>query len=239
MVLSSRRFLLRAPGAVLALFLSAGVGHTRCDPTTEPDRSDVANARAAVGANCPCAEAATHGAYVRCAADQANSALGNPSCAGFVKRCAARSTCGKPGFVTCCRTNATGVTKCTIKRDATACSAPPAGEACVGQVASCCDACTASGCATSTTTTSSTTMSTPICPTTTTLGIPNCSPGGGCGLPCLSGQACVDPGDGQCACAGPVFCGGIYYVCGGECPSGTCAERSVPPGCPSIGCECQ
>ena len=42
---------------VLASFLLlAGVqpGLAKCDPTTEPDRSDVANGRAAVAAACDC-----------------------------------------------------------------------------------------------------------------------------------------------------------------------------------------
>jgi hypothetical protein len=63
------------------------------------------------------------------------------------KRCAARSTCGKPGFVTCCRTSAGGVTRCSTKRDAERCVAPAGGSACVGSVSSCCDACTDGGCA--------------------------------------------------------------------------------------------
>jgi hypothetical protein len=32
-----------------------------------------------------------------------------------VKRCAAKSTCGKPGFVTCCITSPRGTTKCKLK----------------------------------------------------------------------------------------------------------------------------
>jgi hypothetical protein len=78
-----------------------------------------------------------------------------------MKRCAARSTCGKPGFVTCCRTrpgvcddgscaktdpavacatdaDCPPISQCSIKRDAAACTAV-AGTA--GESASCCDAC--------------------------------------------------------------------------------------------------
>lgn len=85
-----------------------------------------------------------------------------------------------------------------------------------------------------------TTTTTSTCPTTTTLGIPDCGAGSFCGFPCRSGQACVDPGNGQCACAGPVLCGGTYATCGGTCPAGTsCTPRPVPPGCRSIGCDCQ
>src|SRR5262249_14789167 len=71
----------------------------------------------------------------------------NPHCKGLVQRCAARSICGKPGAVSCCLTTAAGVTHCRIKRDASHCTMPPGGMACVGNYVSCCDACTASGCA--------------------------------------------------------------------------------------------
>lgn len=94
-------------------------------------------------------------------------------------------------------------------------------------------------CCSVTTTSTTTSVTMPACPTTTTLGIPNCG-FGACNFPCLSGQACTDPGNGQCTCSGPVLCGGIYFTCGGQCPTGQmCAQLSVPQGCPSIGCTCQ
>lgn len=118
----------------------------KCDPTGA-DAADVANARAAVAANCDCAGATKHGSYVSCAATQAKATLVNPSCKGAVVKCAAHSVCGKSGFVTCCQTNAKGVTKCKTKSSAAACKVPKGGAACVGLHSSCCDACTASGCA--------------------------------------------------------------------------------------------
>src|SRR5881628_406531 len=111
----ARSFCVAAPAALLVLFASAVPGQAACDPSTDPDKSDIANARAAVAANCDCAGATTHGAYVSCAAQQANATLQNPSCRGAVERCAAKSTCGKPGFVTCCRTSASGRKRCSIK----------------------------------------------------------------------------------------------------------------------------
>src|SRR5260370_14108371 len=96
---SARRFHL----ALLALLVSAAPGYAKCDPTTDPDKSDIANARAAVAANCNCTGATSHGAYVSCAAQQANAVLVNKSCAGSVKKCASHSICGNPtGAVTCC-----------------------------------------------------------------------------------------------------------------------------------------
>jgi hypothetical protein len=134
--------------AALALSLVALTGQrvdAKCDPTGA-DAADVAAARKAVADNCDCAGAANHGAFVSCAAEQAKG-LANNSCRGVVVSCAAKSTCGKPGFVTCCRTKASGVTKCSTKSKADRCKPPKGGSACVGTFASCCDACTSSGCA--------------------------------------------------------------------------------------------
>src|SRR5439155_25462286 len=101
---SRRRFHLEALAALLVILVSAVPGDARCDPSTDPDKSDIARARFAVARNCDCSGATNHGDYVSCAAQQANAVLVNKDCAGAVERCAARSTCGKPGFVTCCRT---------------------------------------------------------------------------------------------------------------------------------------
>src|SRR5262245_21169333 len=105
---------------LLGLLLPA-LAQARCDPTTDPDRSDIAQARAAVAAHCDCGTL-THAAYVRCADTQAQLALANPSCAKAVKRCASKSTCGRPGFVTCCRTTSAGRTSCSIKSGSAKCT---------------------------------------------------------------------------------------------------------------------
>src|SRR5262245_63283613 len=123
----------------------------RCDPTTEPDKSDVANARAAVADNCSCAGAASRGEYVRCATQQAESVLVNRGCRGRVKKCASKSTCGKPGSVTCCRTK-NGESKCKTMRSAASCQHKSGT---VGTCTSCCDAFEAIGTG-------------PSCPVTTT-----------------------------------------------------------------------
>jgi hypothetical protein len=141
-----------AVAAFLGVVMGAAPGHATCDPTTDPDKSDIANTRMYVAAFCDCAGARSHGAYVRCAVQHANLLLYNKSCAGAVKRCAAYSTCGKPaGAVTCCVTGTTG-TRCGVKRDAARCTAPAGTTACVGSHASCCDACGSTGCMTTTTT---------------------------------------------------------------------------------------
>src|SRR5262249_34689550 len=95
---------------------------------SEPGDSDaVIAARAAAEATCgPCDSAANHGAYVSCVAGVAKSrvtaVLLPKTCAGAVKKCAAKSTCGKPGFVTCCVTTGKGP-KCKLKKDAASCEA--------------------------------------------------------------------------------------------------------------------
>ena len=95
----------------------------------------VADARGQVETNCSCAEATSHGDFVSCAAGVAKNAEGLPkNCRGAVKRCAARSTCGKPGFVVCCFSRHSK-TKCKVTR-AALCEASGVPSACT----SVCDA---------------------------------------------------------------------------------------------------
>jgi hypothetical protein len=195
--------------AVFAVLVSAAPGHAACDPTTDPDKTDIANARAAVAEHCNCTPSVSHGAYVSCAVQQANATLTNKSCAGFVKTCASRSTCGKPGFVTCCRTNASHLTKCSTKSDQAHCTPPKGGSACVGAFPSCCDApCTATGgCVTTTTATT----------TSTTLRVANCNNiGAPCGT-CGSGICFGPPGD----CSNGNRCAAF------SCPAGGCGTNCV------------
>src|SRR2546430_13900340 len=42
---SRRRFHLQALAALLVILVSTVPGHATCDPTTDPDKSDIANAR--------------------------------------------------------------------------------------------------------------------------------------------------------------------------------------------------
>jgi hypothetical protein len=106
--------------------------------------------RTQIDAECDCAAATKHGAYVHCASQVISRAVKAGTLGktrkGAVKACAARSTCGKPGFVTCCRTTAKSVTRCSIKSDPAKCKATKGGTARVGTHASCCDACTENGC---------------------------------------------------------------------------------------------
>ena len=220
--------------AFLPLLVGARLGLATCDPSIEPDRSDVANARTAVATVCDCEGAAAHRDYVRCAADQAAATLVNKGCTGVVKRCASKSTCGKPGYVACCRTRRSGQTSCALKRTAARCVAPNGGSACVGAVPSCCDACVAGGCSATTTTTSSTS-------TTSTLVPPPCGPqaGGTCGGTCTSlfDECVADPVTSACGCVlGPCRAIGGIGSCGGSCtdPRASCTLFPGPGGCACV-----
>ena len=107
----------------------------------EPDDADqVAAVRAMADTECDCSSATSHSDYVNCVDGVVDAAVENgslrPECEGSVVSCAAQSSCGRPGAVTCCRTNSTGQTTCSIKSNAAFCKAPPGGTACVGSVPS-------------------------------------------------------------------------------------------------------
>ena len=127
-------------------------------------------ARQAADAACgTCANADNHGDYVSCVADFAkNDAQLPEECRGAVTSCAARSTCGKEGFVTCCRVSSRGKSKCSIKKEGK-CKAPKGGSATPG-TGSCCDACQGATTTSTVVTTSST--SAPVT-TTTQQGSPS------------------------------------------------------------------
>jgi hypothetical protein len=186
----------------------------RCDPTGA-DAADVAAARAAVAAQCDCATAATHGAYVRCARDAAAAALANRRCKGTVVRCAGRSTCGRPGAVACCRTRAGGAVRGTIRRSADRCRPPRGGAACVSPAESVCDACDAGGCVTPTTTTT----------TTTTLPAPVC------------GDGVVDPGE-QCDGAAGTCLPPLVGTCRPAGLAGECECCTLDACLPPLGIGC-
>src|SRR5512143_2045383 len=61
--------------------------------------------QAALDTQCPCSAATNHGRHVSCVAHVVNqlskSGTIPTNCKGKITRCAARSVCGKPGFVTC------------------------------------------------------------------------------------------------------------------------------------------
>src|SRR5262245_29766875 len=99
-------------GAALWL-AAAAIGTAEAAPPCDADA--VAAAGAAIAAACPCAGTTSpsgevvpwknHGQYVSCVTHERNQIAKDldlsKSCLRQATRCGARSTCGKPGFVTC------------------------------------------------------------------------------------------------------------------------------------------
>lgn len=144
-----KRTLLLLCGLTAALLVAVDA-QARCGDLPG-DNAAVAATRAAIQSSCGCpTTGGTRSTYLACAREVvrqrvATAALPS-SCRSTVMRCTNKSTCGRPGAVSCCRTNRNGVTSCSIVGSAARCKAPSGGSACVGQYASCCDACTATGC---------------------------------------------------------------------------------------------
>lgn len=139
----------------------------------------VAAARAAAEAQCDCTGSSNHGQYVKCVGDVAKQMASTGAlpqeCKSELTRCAAKSTCGKEGAVTCCRVDRRGKVRCSIKKSADKCQPPSGGVSCLGSSTSCCDACTGSSspggafvCEGSSTTTTAAPTTTTAGPTTTT-----------------------------------------------------------------------
>src|SRR6266480_2115192 len=146
------------------------------------DLAAVCAARDKAEIQCPCAAATNHGFYVRCAS---------------------RSTCGRPGYVTCCRLDNLGQPHCSVKRSATNCKPP----ATIGTKPSCCDACASNNCPTTTTTTSTTSTT-----ATTTTTIPS-----NCGNGHIDpGEACDGSDLGGVSCPGG-SAGGAFVACNPDC----------------------
>jgi len=145
--------------AALVLALPGGIFAQTGPPDCEAERCA---AQAAINRDCPaCSEASNHGRYVSCVAHVVKRTV-SPGCRGKAVRCAARSTCGKAGFVTCeiptdtcdlsagspgtcvgnpsisCTTDFDCGTRCRIKSSDVRCTA--AGGR-VGASSTCCPAC--------------------------------------------------------------------------------------------------
>ena len=210
----------------------AGPGFPSCGDRPG-DAQAVADARAAAAAECDCATASSHTGYVDCVARVANAAVRagrlRAQCRLAVVHCAARSTCGRPGAVTCCRTRADGTRRCSVMSNAALCTAPPGGSARVGDQPSCCDACAAG--------------SGPPATTTTTLPSGcgsdlDCDDGNGCTEDrCVDGKCqhqclCIGPDGSASCCPGPAAeCPPTrwFYTCGDPVCGGHRDHPGVPP----------
>jgi len=228
---------MRFPASALMAFSLAIAAARPALPTCGDrpgDAQAVVDARAAA-TRCDCA-AASHAAYVDCVARVANGEARagrlRPQCRAAVVRCAGRSTCGRPGAVTCCRTGANGARRCSVRGSAGECTAPPGGSACVGSESSCCDACSVGTCAAATTTTTTTLAQPPACGSDL-----DCNDGNGCTEDrCVDGKCqhlclCVGPGGSVTCCPGPAAeCSSPswFYTCGDPVCGGH-RDQGVPP----------
>jgi hypothetical protein len=91
-------------GVVLGLAIMGLPGMASAGGSSDCEAARCA-VQAAIDQNCSCTSASNHGQYVRCVAHQVNSLVRSgvvpTDCKGKVTRCAAKSICGKAGFVTC------------------------------------------------------------------------------------------------------------------------------------------
>ena len=121
------RFVVHVLAALGLLLAAAAPSYAACGDNPG-DAAAVAATRAQIAQQCPCSSFKSHGAYVRCASGVASQAVNagtlSEECAEVVVNCAGNSTCGTRGAVTCCQTDATGATTCSVKSRASACKAP-------------------------------------------------------------------------------------------------------------------
>jgi hypothetical protein len=226
---------MHASSGLLALtLLLAAVPRAAADCGDDTaDAGAVASARAQADARCDCATAPNHDRYVACvvgtAKDLVRRGLLPRQCRNTVARCAARSTCGRPGATVCCRSDAEGRHRCRIRSAGDGCVAPPGGSACVAAQPSCCGAC-AGGCGTSPTTTT--------LPSSTCTSDGQCDDGNGCSQDrCADGAChheclCLDAGGTARCCPGPAAeCPRLqwFFTCGDPVCGWPDRDSRVPP----------
>jgi cysteine-rich repeat protein len=225
-----------------------GVGTAAAAPCPSIDLTAL---RAAVEDACPCAEAASAGAYKKCVKDKLKADGVKGSCKKAMQQTAAKSVCGKSGFVVCCQAGKKGKVVKTAKcKKGTVCQAVPNPDFGVFPLSG--SDCSAAGsCPTSSTTTTSTTTtstsnvpdtSTTTCvspPTTTSTTEPNLCVGGIPNGMDETGEQCdddnVDPTDG-CTAACTTCSNGTIT------PPETCDDSNLVSGdgcdanCRTTGC---
>ena len=140
---------------VASLLLSAAAAHAK--PCGNP--AAVLETRQAAEVQCACGALTRHRSYMSCVLRVAHEAVVSgalsPRCKAAVMSCAQRSVCGKPDYVTCCRTTPEGTTTCAIRRSVRVCLAhpPKGGHSYLSPFSSVCDACPAGVCTSTTTST--------------------------------------------------------------------------------------
>jgi hypothetical protein len=107
-------------------------------------------AQTALDKECPCDQATNHGRHVSCVAHVVNRLSRDgtipTNCKGKIRRCAARSICGKAGFVTChFATDTCDPVALTCTSDSTVTCATDLDCGSVCRIRSSSDLCTAAG----------------------------------------------------------------------------------------------
>lgn len=136
-----------ATGLWTATLVTPGLAAGAC-AVPGADEPAVAAARAAVQQECDCAGSTDARSWRVCVRDSLAGTAGeglSTGCARLVRRLEARSTCGRPDHVVCCRTNAGGLTKGALRRTGK-CSPPRGGSACESPLPYLADGCTSDGC---------------------------------------------------------------------------------------------
>ena len=214
-----------------------GVGTAMAAPCPS---TDLAALRQQVEQACPCAEAASAGAYKKCVKDKLKADGIKGSCKKGMMSTAAKSVCGRSGFVVCCQAGKKGKVVKTAKcKRGTVCQAVANPGYSVFPISG--SDCSAAGsCPTSTTTTSTTpapssstsTTITPL-PTTTSTTLANLCVGGTPNGNVETGEECdddnVDPTDG---------CTAACTICGnGQITAPETCDDSQDPPVSGDGCD--
>ena len=207
-----------------------GVGNATAAPCPS---TDLAALRETVEQACPCADAASPGAYKKCVKDKLKTDAIKGPCKKGMLSTAAKSVCGKSGFVVCCQPGKKGKVVKTAKcKKGTVCESVANPGFSVFPLSGL-DCSAAGACPTSTTTTSTTpapsstsTTTTPVATTTTTTE-PNLCVGGLPNGTQESGEECddddLDPTDG---------CTNACTVCGNHTVTApeTCDDGNLDNG---------
>jgi cysteine-rich repeat protein len=223
---------------VSAIIVALGAGAVGAAPCT-----DLATIRQLVELACPCSDQGSPGTYKRCVKGKLKADGVKGSCKKQMMKTAAKSVCGKAGFVVCCQPGKKGKVVKTAKCRGTACQPGVANGFSVfpnsGSDCSAAGACPTTTTTTTTTTTVADTTSTTSSTTTTTLpnlcvgGLPNGTPE--TGEECDDGN--LDPTDG---------CTEACTTCGSQpatvTPPETCDDGNLTSGdgcdanCRTTGC---
>jgi cysteine-rich repeat protein len=201
--------------------------------------TDLATIRQDVETACPCADQSTAASYKQCVKAKLKSDGVKGSCKKQMVVTAAKSICGKSGFVVCCTAGKKGKVVKTAKcKKGTACTSGPAGDFSLFPLTGA-DCSAAGDCPTTTTSSTSTTTTTSGETTTTTTTLANLCKDGFPNGTMDAGEECDDnnlnPVDG-CTAACTV-CGNGTTTPPEECDDGNltsgdgCDANCQPTGC--------